>query len=102
MPRRQHPTRRGRLQALVSGDGVDGSMIIHQDARLYAGLFNGAESAELDLNPARKTYVHLVRGSLDVNGETLQGGDAAVLAAESRLQLANGHDAEVIVFDLAA
>mgnify|MGYP006152653477 CR=1 FL=1 len=45
MPRRQHPTRRGRLQALVSGDGVDGSMIIHQDARLYAGLFNGDESA---------------------------------------------------------
>ncbi|MDP2018144.1 MAG: quercetin 2,3-dioxygenase, partial [Hydrogenophaga sp.] len=68
----------------------------------YAGLLDGAETAELALNPARKTYVHLVRGSLDVNGETLKGGDAAVLAGESRLALSQGDDAEVLVFDLAA
>ena len=77
-------------------------MRIHADAALYAGLFDGAESAELALDPARKSYVHLVRGELSVNGETLRGGDAALLAGESRVTLAGGRDAEVLVFDLAA
>ena len=87
---------------VASNGGADGSVHINADAAMYAGLFDGAETAKLTLNPARKTYVHLVRGSLDVNGETLQGGDAAVLAAETQLKLANGNDAEVLVFDLAA
>ena len=94
--------KRGKLRLVASNGGTQGSVHINADAAMYAGLFEGAESAELALNPARKTYVHLVRGSLDVNGETLQGGDAAVLAAESQLKLANGNDAEVLVFDLAA
>ncbi len=94
--------KRGKLRLVASNGGADGSVHINADAAMYAGLFDGLETAELALNPARKTYVHLVRGSLDVNGETLQGGDAAVLAAESQLQLANGNDAEVLVFDLAA
>jgi hypothetical protein len=75
---------------------------INADASLYAGLLDGAETAELSLNPTRKAYVHLVRGSLLVNGERLQGGDAAVLGGESVLTLAQGDDAEVLVFDLAA
>ena len=86
---------------MASPDGAQGSVTVHADAALYAGLFNGAESAELDLNPARKAYVHLVRGALEVNGERLSAGDAAVMAGESRLSLAHGQDAEVLVFDLA-
>ena len=94
--------KRGQLRLVASNGGAQGSVHINADAAMYAGLLDGAETAELALNPARKTYVHLVRGSLDVNGETLHGGDAAVLAAESLLKLANGQDAEVLVFDLAA
>jgi redox-sensitive bicupin YhaK (pirin superfamily) len=69
---------------------------------LYAGLLDGSEQAELTLNPARKAYVHLIRGELQVNGQVLKGGDAALLQAESNLELIHGKDAEVLVFDLAS
>lgn len=94
--------KRGRLRRVASPDGADNSVTITADATLYAGLFDGGESASLTLDPARKAYVHLVRGTLVVNGQTLQGGDAALLAEESSLQLSKGSDAEVLVFDLAA
>jgi redox-sensitive bicupin YhaK (pirin superfamily) len=68
---------------------------------LYAGLFDGAETASLALNPARKAYVFLVRGSVQVNGQQLNAGDAAMLQSEPSLALSNGQDAEVLVFDLA-
>ncbi|MBK1681772.1 pirin family protein [Rhodocyclus tenuis] len=94
--------KRGHLRRVASPDGADNSVTITADATLYAGLFDGDESASLTLDPARKAYVHLVRGTLVVNGQTLQGGDAALLAEESQLHLNNGRDAEVLVFDLAA
>lgn len=94
--------KRGRLRLVASPDGADGSVTLHADARMYAGLFDGAESVELPLDPARRSYVHLVRGEMSVNGQRLRGGDALALAEEARLQLADGKDAEVIVFDLAA
>jgi quercetin 2,3-dioxygenase len=93
--------KRGQLRLVASGDGAQGSVTVHADARLYAGLFDGAESAELPLANGRKTYVHLVRGELQVNGEVLHTGDAALLEAENRLQLSGGKAAEVLVFDLA-
>ncbi len=93
--------KRGRLRLIASEDGADGSVTIHADAALYAGLFDGDESTALPLNPARKAYVHVARGALTVNGEKLQKGDAALLANESSLTLADGQDAEVLVFDLA-
>ncbi|MBA4253645.1 MAG: pirin family protein [Betaproteobacteria bacterium] len=94
--------KRGRLCLVASNGGADGSVHINADAALYAGLFDGAESAELKLDPKRKAYVHVVRGAISVNGSALQGGDAALLATESTLKLSHGHDAEVLVFDLAA
>jgi quercetin 2,3-dioxygenase len=75
---------------------------IHADARMFAGLFHGAETTQLSLDPARKAYVFLVRGSLQVNGQTLHAGDAALLQAETDLALSQGEDAEVLVFDLSA
>ena len=68
---------------------------------MYAGLFDGAESATLALDASRKTYVHLIRGQLEANGQPLHAGDAVALQAESQLQLARGESAEVLVFDLA-
>ncbi|HBH37087.1 MAG TPA: quercetin 2,3-dioxygenase [Curvibacter sp.] len=94
--------KRGQLRLVASPDAAQGSVTIHADARLYAGLFNGAESTELALDPTRKAYVHLVRGELEVNGHKLSGGDAALLAEEARIALKAGRDAEVLVFDLAA
>ena len=94
--------KRGKLRLVASPDGADGSVSMHADARLYAGLLNGNESAELALDPKRKGYVHLVRGELEVNGQKLKTGDAAMLQGESQVTLAAGKDAEVLVFDLAA
>lgn len=93
--------KRGCLLLVAAPDGAQGSVTINADAALYAGLFDGDESATLTLNPARKAYVHLVRGALSVNGETLHTGDAALLANESSLSLRDGKDAEVLVFDLS-
>jgi quercetin 2,3-dioxygenase len=94
--------KRGRLALVASNDGREGSVTVHADAALHAGLFTGAEQAELALDARRMTYVHLVRGSLQVNGLPLQAGDAVTLQHENALHLSNGTDAEVLVFDLAA
>ncbi len=94
--------KRGRLRLIASEDGADGSLTIHADASLYAGLFDTGESAALPLGPGRKGYVHVVRGTIDVNGRTLNSGDAALLSGEPGVTLANGKTAEVLVFDLAA
>lgn len=95
--------KRAALRLVASPDAALGSVLIHADARVYAGLFDGpAEAATLALNPARKAYVHLVRGRLHVNGHPLEGGDAALLETETTLSLSQGQGAEVLVFDLAA
>jgi quercetin 2,3-dioxygenase len=75
---------------------------IHADAKLYAGLFDGAEAALLTLDPKRLAYVHLVRGELAVNGVALKTGDAAKVSMESAIAISAGKQAEVLVFDLAA
>ena len=87
--------KRGTLRLVASPDGAHGSVTIHADASLYAGLFDGSETAQLALNPARKGYVHLVRGALEVNGQRLGAGDAVMLEDESRIVLANGKDPEI-------
>ena len=94
--------KQGVLRLVASPDGAHGSVTIHADARLYAGLFDGAQTARLALDSTRKSYVHLVQGALAVNGQMLAAGDAAMLAGESQLELSAGKDAEVLVFDLSA
>ena len=94
--------KRGALRLVASPDGAQDSVSMHADARLYAGLFDGDETATLALDPARKGYVFLVRGALTVNGQALAAGDAALLSGESQVTLTQGADAEVLVFDLAA
>ena len=92
--------KRGRLRLIASSDGAEGSVLIHQDARLYAGRFDGNEQATLDIDSGRRVYVHLVSGELAVNGTMLSGGDALKLDEVDSLSLAQGRDAEVLVFDL--
>ena len=93
--------KRGVLRLVASNTGADGSVTVHADANIYAGLLDGKEIADLPLNPSRKTYVQLIRGTMQVNGLPLLAGDAAMLSLESQLQLSHGEDAEVLVFDLA-
>lgn len=92
--------KRGRLRLVVSRDGAEGSVRIHQDARMYAGLFDGRERAELALAPGRLAYVHLVRGSAAVNDHALTAGDALMYRDEPRVVIEGGRGAEVLVFDL--
>jgi len=92
--------KQGRLCLVASPDGSEGSVTLRQDARLYAGLFDGAQSASHALGASRMAYVHLVRGRLQVNGEWLQAGDALKLRDEASVQLGQGEQAEVLLFDL--
>jgi hypothetical protein len=94
--------KRGRLRLVAAPGGESGAVSLHADARMYAGLFDGEERAALPLDPARKAYVHLVRGELTVNGERLHGGDALAIGGEAALMLSSGVNAEVLVFDLQA
>ncbi|MFT3820650.1 MAG: pirin family protein [Rubrivivax sp.] len=93
--------KRGRLRLIASPDGADGSLTLHADASISAGLFDGDEQADLPLPAGRLSYVHLARGTLRVNGRPLAAGDALTLAGEPRLRIDQGQDAEVLVFDLA-
>jgi redox-sensitive bicupin YhaK (pirin superfamily) len=93
--------KRGKLRLVASPDGAEGSVTIHADARIHAGLFDGAETATLPLDARRPLYVHLIRGELAVNGTRLTAGDAAGLRGETQLTLSHGNSAEVLVFDLA-
>ena len=92
--------KRGRLRLIASPDGTDGSVHIHQDARVYAGLFDGSQSGTLAVEPGRRIYVHLARGQLTANDEALAAGDALKLTQVTTLDLSRGSRAEVLVFDL--
>ena len=93
-------SKRGRLRLVASSDGRDGSVTIHQDAAVYAALLEGPEQATHALAAGRKAYLHVARGSLDVNGQTLAAGDAAKISGETAVTLKNGKGAEVLLFDL--
>ncbi|MDZ7864600.1 pirin family protein [Acidovorax sp.] len=92
--------KRGRLRQIISPEGTDGSLAVNQDARVYAGLFDGDETATLDVGADRHVYVHVARGSLTVNGERLSEGDGARIREPEALRFADGEQAEVLVFDL--
>jgi redox-sensitive bicupin YhaK (pirin superfamily) len=92
--------KRGVLRLIASPDRAEGSVLIHQDARVYAGLFDAGESAQLGVPPHRRVYVHVARGSIIANGTRLEAGDALKLTETLELTLQEGSGAEVLVFDL--
>ena len=93
--------KQGKLCLVASPNGKDGSVSISADAKVYVGLFDGPQSAELELDPKRKAYAHLVQGSLTINGQILTSGDALMIQGESQLNLCDGKNAEVLIFDLS-
>jgi quercetin 2,3-dioxygenase len=92
--------KRGKLRLVLSPDGAEDSLVLRQDARVYAGRFDGAETAKLDVDANRYVYVHVARGSVSVNGVAMGEGDGARIRNERELTFSNGDDAEVLVFDL--
>jgi len=93
-------SKRGRLLLVASPDGAEGSVTIRQDARVYAGLLDGAERAALPIAPGRRAYLHLVRGRLKANGTPLAAGDALKMTGVAEAALEQGEGAEVLLFDL--
>ncbi len=93
-------SKQGRLRLIASKDGREGSVLVHQDAAIYAAILNGADQAEHALAPGRTAYVHVIRGRVSVNGTALGGGDALKLSAEDAVRLDQADAAEVLVFDL--
>ncbi|HEY8023248.1 MAG TPA: pirin family protein [Burkholderiaceae bacterium] len=93
--------KRGRLRLIGSTDGSEGSVKLHQDVKLYAGLFDGAEQANFAIPAGRKVYLHVARGEINVNGTVLKEGDALKAIDEKQISLTEGKDAEILLFDLA-
>jgi hypothetical protein len=91
--------KRGRLRLIASPDGAEGSVSIQQDARVYAGLFDGAERASYALARGRLGYVHVARGRVSANGRSLEAGDALKTDA-TEIRIEAGEQAEVLLFDL--
>ncbi len=93
--------KRGRLRLVASPDGAQGSVTIHQDARVYAALLDGAERVTRAIAPGRKAYLHVARGRLTANGHALEAGDALKATDVPEIVLEKGEQAEVLLFDLA-
>ncbi len=92
--------KRGKLKLIISASGEKGSLSIHQDARIYAGLLDGDETATLSLAAQRYAYVHVAKGSVQVNQQKLNAGDGARIRNERLLTFTLGQEAEILVFDL--
>lgn len=92
--------KRGKLRLIISPEGQDGSLSVYQDAKVYAGLFDGDEMAEFALDKNRYGYIHVARGNLEINGYQFTEGDGTRIRKENTLQLSKGEKAEVLLFDL--
>ena len=93
-------SKRGKLRLIASSDGRQGSVLIHQDAFIYASILQEGEQLEHALDEGRLAYVHLIRGSLVVNGTPLKAGDALKLTQETSVTISQPEDAEFLLFDL--
>lgn len=93
-------SKRNQLRLIASPDAADGSLLIHQDARIYASILDGEQRLEHPLGQGRGAYVQVARGSLAVNGQALEQGDALQISGEGAVVLSDGRDAEILLFDL--
>jgi redox-sensitive bicupin YhaK (pirin superfamily) len=94
--------KRGRFALIAAPQGEGGAVVVHQDARVYAGLFDGDERAAMPIARGRRAYVHVARGKVSVNGIPLAPGDAAKIEDEAEVRVSDGRQAEVLLFDLPA
>lgn len=93
--------KRGRLRLIASEDGREGSVTIHQDADVYAALLEEGEVLAQTLRPARRGWLQVARGSVEVNGQLLKQGDGAAVSDEESLKIVGRGASEILLFDLA-
>jgi len=93
--------KKGRWCMLASPDASRGSLLIHQDAQVFAAQLDGAETLEYPIVSGRKVYLHVARGSLQANGYELAAGDALMFSEEASVRLLAAREAEVLMFDMA-
>lgn len=93
--------KRGKLRLIASFDARDGSAKIHQDASIYASIIELNQILTYILADGRSAYVHVARGSMQVNGHTLQSGDGAKIVSEGALSFSAKDPAEFLLFDMA-
>ena len=92
--------KKGQLRLIASPDGREGSVTIHQDARVYASMLDGKDAVTHRLTPERRAYVHVARGAVEVNGKKLKGGDGAKIVGENELKFSGAKQADLLLFDL--
>ena len=92
--------KKGQLRLIAAPDGRAGSVTIHQDAYVYAAVLDGKDTVTHRLEPGRRAFLHVARGSIEVNGTPLKGGDGVKISGESEISLARAAQAEVLLFDL--
>jgi quercetin 2,3-dioxygenase len=93
--------KQGRLRLIASPEATEGSVKIHQDARVYAAVLDDGDTVSYALPQDRRAYVHVARGAVQLNGSALSAGDGAKVSDEQQLRLSDGNAAEILLFDLA-
>ena len=93
--------KRGRLRLIAGPDGKDGSVTIHQDAKLYVSLLAPGQHVEHDLSKGRHAWLQVAKGAVELNGKKLEQGDGAAISDEPKLAINGTEDAEILLFDLA-
>jgi redox-sensitive bicupin YhaK (pirin superfamily) len=93
--------KRGKLRLIAGPDGKDGSVTIHQDAKLYVALLDSGQEVEHDLAKGRHAWLQVAKGAVELNGKKLAQGDGAAVSDEQKLKIKGTEDAEVLLFDLA-
>ena len=93
--------RRGRLKLIASEDGSDGSVVVHQDVKLFASIIPAGEQVEHAMDQQRYAWIQVARGAISVNGQKASQGDGLVVVGESNLRINAEENAEVLLFDLA-
>ncbi len=94
--------RHGKLRLIASKDAVDGSLMIHQDAKIYASILKAEEEASYTLQDGRSAWVQIATGTMKVNGVSLQAGDGAAITDESALTFETDDAVDFLLFDLRA
>lgn len=92
--------RHNRLQPVASRDAADGSLLIHQDARIYLATLDAGRQVSHDLSPGRHAWLQVLRGTVTLNGQALQTSDGAAISGETALSVVSTVGAEIMLFDL--
>ena len=93
--------KRGKLRLIAAPGGEDGSVTIHQDAKLYVSLLEPGQEVSHQLGKGRYAWLQVAKGAVDLNGNSLTQGDGAAISDEQKLSVKGLDSAEILLFDLA-